>query len=69
MKKWMTVAETAEYLGLSIHTIYQRIAKRQIPHHKMPGSNLVRFNQEEVDEWMESGAIETVTQALKGDDP
>lgn len=66
MKKWMSPSQTAEYLGLSIHTVYQRIAKRQIPHHKVPGSNLVRFDQVELDEWMESGAIETVAQALKG---
>ena len=66
MKNWMSVAECAEYLGMSIHTIYQRIAKRGIPHHKIPGSNLVRFDQQEVDEWMESGTVETVSQALKG---
>ena len=69
MKTWLTVAQCAEYLGLSIHTVYQRIAKRQIPHHKVPGSNLVRFDQQEVDEWMQSGAVETVSQALRGGDP
>ena len=69
MKNWMTVAQCADYLGISIHTVYQRIAKRQIPHHKMPGSNLVRFNQEEVDEWMQTGVVETMDQYLKGDDP
>jgi len=69
LTNWMTVAETAQYLGLSIHTVYQRIAKRRIPHHKMPGSNLVRFSQVEVDEWMQSGAVETISQALKGGDP
>lgn len=66
MKKWMTVAECAEYLGLSIHTLYQRVAKRGIPHHKVPGSHLVRFSLEEVDRWMQTGAVETVDQALKG---
>ena len=69
MIKWMTVAECAEYLGLSIHTIYQRIAKRQIPHRKVPGSNLVRFDQQEIDEWMQSGTVETITQTLKGGGP
>jgi excisionase family DNA binding protein len=62
----MSPSETADYLGLSIHTIYHRINERSIPHHKVPGSNLVRFDQVEVDKWMESGAIETVAQALKG---
>lgn len=66
MKHWLSVAQCAEYLGLSVHTLYQRVAKRGIPHHKVPGSHLVRFSQEEVDEWMESGAVQTVAEALKG---
>ena len=65
MKTWMTVAECAEYLGLSIHTVYQRIAKRQIPHHKVPGSNLIRFDQQEIDAWMQSGAVETLAQSIE----
>lgn len=66
MKTWMNTEDTARYLGISIHTLYQRVAKRQIPHHKMPGSNLVRFDQAELDKWMESGAVQTLSQALKG---
>ena len=66
MKKWLSVVECAEYIGVSVNTLYQYVSKRQIPFAKMPRSNLIRFDREKVDAWLNSGSVETLDQALKG---
>ena len=66
MRKWLNIEECAVHLGISKHTIYQHIAKRSIPFVKMPGSTLLRFDLEQIDEWMQSGTVQTISQALKG---
>lgn len=47
-EKPMDVNELADYLGLSVRTIYQR--SRQIPHIKAGGKLL--FRRDEIDTWM-----------------
>ena len=66
MKKWMSVEEIAIYLGMSPSTIYQRIARRQIPFSKVPHSSLIRFDLEKIDKWLEDNAFETEQEHLKG---
>lgn len=66
MKKWMSVAEIADYLGMSTNTIYQHIAKRQIPFSKVPHSSLIRFDLERIDKWLEDNASETEKDYRKG---
>lgn len=68
-KKWMSVQETAEYLGLKPSTLYAYISDRRIPYHKIPGSQLVKFRADEIDGWLSSGRVETkeeYLQRLKG---
>ena len=65
-KNWMSVAEIADYLGMSSSTIYQHIAKRQIPFSKVPHSSLIRFDQERIDKWLKDNTFETMKEALKG---
>ena len=62
---WMTVDETAMYLGLSRATIYQYVNERRIPFVKIPKSNQVRFSRAQIDEWMAEGYVATVTEALE----
>ena len=68
MKKWLSIPECADYLGISGHTLYQYVSQRRIPFNKVPHSNLVRFNRERVDKWLESGTVKTAAEALKGGD-
>jgi len=53
-ERWLSVAEIAEYLGVSKDTIYTWITKRQLPAHKI--GKLWKFKTEEVDTWVRNGS-------------
>ena len=55
-KKFLSPKELAEYMGLSVHTIYLWIQLRKIPHNKI--GKLVRFNLAEIDAWLKAQHIE-----------
>lgn len=61
----LTVVECAAYLKLKPSSIYQMVAERRIPHFKIPHSQALRFRKTELDEWLESGRVETVSQYLR----
>ena len=61
---WMDTAQLAEYIGIKISTIYQYVRELRIPYHKVPGSQLLRFNRTEIDLWMATGRVETAQEAL-----
>ena len=65
MKSWMNVREVAEYLNVKPCTVYAYVNQRRIPHYKAPGSQLLRFRKNEVDEWIETGRVETVQEYLE----
>lgn len=65
-KKWLSAEEVADYIGVKVSTIYSYINRRIIPHHKPPGSSLVKFKIDEIDEWINDGKVETVEEHLKG---
>lgn len=48
----MDIEGVAEYTTLSKSTIYNRITKKTIPHHKI-GSRTI-FLQEEIDQWIKN---------------
>jgi excisionase family DNA binding protein len=52
--EFMTLPEVAEYLRLSIHTIYKMAQKGRIP--ALKAGAVWRFNRAEIDEWMRSEA-------------
>ena len=52
--EFMTLPEVAEYLRLSIHTIYKMLQKGRIP--ALKAGAVWRFNRAEIDEWMRRGA-------------
>jgi excisionase family DNA binding protein len=49
--QFLKVAEVAELLKLKPRTIYEMVAQDRIPYRKPPGSNLLRFDLEEILEW------------------
>lgn len=62
--RWMGVKEVSEYLGVKPATIYAYVSERRIPFHKVPGSQLLKFKASEIDEWMETGRVETKEEYL-----
>ena len=49
--KFLKVAEVAELLKVKPRTIYEMVAQNRIPYRKPPGSNILRFDLEEILEW------------------
>jgi excisionase family DNA binding protein len=64
-REWFTPEQVAVYLGLSIHTVYQYVSKRNIPFHKIPNSTKLLFKKSEIDEWIE-GKIRKCNSSPKG---
>jgi len=50
-KKLMTLKEVAEYLRLSIHTVYKMAQKGKIP--ALKAGKKWRFRKEDIDQWLE----------------
>jgi excisionase family DNA binding protein len=53
MKKWLTVAEGAEYSGVSRDTIYTACERGELRHVRLGGRRAIRMRPEWVDEWLE----------------
>jgi len=51
LEKLMTLEEVAEYLRLSVHTIYKMAQKRKIP--ALKAGKKWRFRKEDIDRWLE----------------
>jgi excisionase family DNA binding protein len=51
--RWLSVAEIATHLGVNPETVYDWIASRGMPAHRL--GRLWRFQTDEVDEWVRSG--------------
>lgn len=56
MKRYISPTELAEYLGLSVQTVYGWIWAKRIPHFKM--GKLVKFDLQEIETWMKEKKIE-----------
>ena len=52
--EFMTLPEVAEYLRLSVHTIYKRAEHGRIP--ALKAGAVWRFSRAEIDEWMRGAA-------------
>lgn len=54
--KWLTSEEVADYLNVSVATVHRwRMVGMGPPWHKPPGTGTVRYNAQEIDDWMRSG--------------
>ena len=49
--RFLKVAELAELLKVKPRTIYEMVAQNRIPYRKPRGSNILRFDLEEILEW------------------
>ena len=56
-KRFFTVKEISEYLGINEKTIYGFVNQRKIPYVKF--GRCVRFDLEEINEWVEANAVAT----------
>ena len=51
----MNVSELAAYLKIKPRTIYEMVAQNRIPFRKPPGSNILRFDLDEIIAWTKAG--------------
>ena len=56
MKTWLTVAEGAEYAGVSRDTIYTACERREVRHARVGGRRAIRLKAEWIDTWLERHA-------------
>ena len=50
-KQFLKVVEVAELLKVKPRTIYEMVAQNRIPYRKPPGSNILRFDLDEILAW------------------
>ena len=53
MKTWLTVAESAEYAGVSRDTIYTACERRELDHARIGGRRSIRIKPQWIDAWLE----------------
>ena len=63
-RMWLSVKDAAVHLGVQESTLYAWINQRRIPFHRIPKSHLIRFRVSDLNEWLMSGKVETVDEAL-----
>jgi excisionase family DNA binding protein len=56
MKIWLTVAEGAEYAGVSRDTIYTACECRELNHARVAGRRAIRVKTVWIDSWLERHA-------------
>jgi excisionase family DNA binding protein len=57
MKAWLTVAEAAEYAGVSRDTIYTACERRELSHARVGGRRAIRLKTAWIDSWLERHAL------------
>jgi excisionase family DNA binding protein len=55
LRRYLSIKETAEYTGLSHHTLYAMVSQRRIPHVKM--GRLVKFDVGLLDAWIKQHTV------------
>lgn len=51
----LKVSDVAQLLNVKPQTIYEMVAQDRIPYRKPPGSNILRFDLEEIVAWSKAG--------------
>lgn len=49
--------QAADFLGVSMGTIYWWVHMRKIPHHKL-SDRVVRFSKEDLDQWLKKTKVD-----------
>jgi excisionase family DNA binding protein len=50
-KKWLTITEASEYIGMSVSFLRKNVRRRTVPHTRI-GSKALRFNRDALDQWL-----------------
>lgn len=53
--RFLNVADLALLLKIKPRTIYEMVAQNRIPYRKPPGSNILRFDLDEIIAWTKAG--------------
>jgi excisionase family DNA binding protein len=53
VKTWLTVAEGAEYAGISRDTVYTACERGELRHARIGGRRAIRLKPEWIDAWLE----------------
>lgn len=56
MKIWLTVAESADYAGVSRDTIYTACERGELHHARIGGRRSIRIKAQWIDAWLERHA-------------
>ena len=66
MKMWLTVAEAAEYAGLSRDTIYTACERDGLRHTRVSGRRKLLLRAEWIDAWLERYASDAQAGRTRG---
>jgi excisionase family DNA binding protein len=66
MKAWLTVAEAAQYAGVSRDTIYTACERREVRHARVGGRRAIRLKPEWIDAWLERHALDAQDSRMFG---
>ena len=69
MKAWLTVAEAAQYAGVSRDTIYTACERREIRHARVGGRRAIRLKPEWIDAWLERHVLDAQDRRMVGRTP
>ena len=69
MKVWLTVAEAAQYAGLSRDTIYTACERRELRQARVGGRRAIRLKPEWIDAWLEPHVLEAQDRRMVGRTP
>jgi excisionase family DNA binding protein len=50
--EWLDAHQASQWINISKSTIYGMAQKGTIPHVRVPGSPLLRFNRTDIDQWL-----------------
>ena len=59
-KRFLSVKEAAEYLGLSSHFLYKLVAQKGIPFTRFGKGKAIRFDMKKLEHWIEERSIEMI---------
>ena len=58
-KRYLSIKELSEYLGLTVKTLYVWVCHKRIPYFKL--GRLVKFDLREIEDWMAEKKIEEIS--------
>jgi excisionase family DNA binding protein len=62
MQRLLNIREVAQYIGLSTHTLYAMVSKRQIPFVKV--GRLTKFHPDLLDKWLKQNTHVPILQKV-----